>query len=345
MKLATFVMANGSAPQFGVALDDDSVIAFAASQRHRGTEHPELTELASYLEALPRSEEIARQLHAWAGTHRAEIGADVQPIRGVRFLPAVPRPPALIDFGLTPKHLRNSAATMLRYEFGPLLGRLAAVFVRRRLDRMAAAPVLPYYKGNHCEVIGDGDVTGWPAYTSYLDIEPELAIVAGTPAQPIAGFVILNDLSARDVQLPEMMGTGPARSKDFARGNGLGPFLVTPDEVPQPRRLAARVRIADAQGRERFVWQGSTAEYSHAPEAVIRYLHTVFVPPPGTVIGMGTVPDCTGLDNDRWLHPGDVVEITFDKLGTLRQRIPAQLPRLEKSRWPARPELARLAAD
>jgi 2-keto-4-pentenoate hydratase/2-oxohepta-3-ene-1,7-dioic acid hydratase in catechol pathway len=116
--------------------------------------------------------------------------------------------------------------------------------------------------------------------------------------------------------------------------------LVTPDEVPQPRRLAVRVRITDAAGRERFAWQGSSAEYSHSPEEVIRYLHTVFVPPPGTVIGMGTIPDCTGLDNDRWLLPGDAVEITFDALGTLRQQVPARLPRLERSRWPARPELA-----
>ncbi len=336
MRLATFIPAGESVPQFGVALDDGTVVAFATLQQRCDTTHPEVADVHAYLAALPRSEQVARTLHDWAISHRGELAAgELHDAPEVRFLAAIPKPATMIDFGLTPKHLKSSAATLLRYEYGAAVGGIAALVVKRRIDSMLASPVLLYYKCNHCEVIGDGDITGWPAYSSYVDIEPELAIVVGTPAQPIAGYTIFNDMSARDVQMAEMMGTGPARSKDFTHGNGIGPFLVTADTIPEPRALTVRVKVSD-----RFKWRGSTSEYSHSPQQVIDFLHTVFIPPPGTVIGMGTIPDCTGLDNDLWLQPGDLVEITFDELGTLRQQIPAEIPMLGKSRWPARPELA-----
>ena len=94
-----------------------------------------------------------------------------------------------------------------------------------------------YYKCNHNAVIGDNDTIHWPAYSSYLDIEPELAIVTGNEVMPIAGYTIFNDSSARDVQFWEMVGTGPARSKDFGHSKGLGPFIVTPDEIGDPLAL------------------------------------------------------------------------------------------------------------
>jgi hypothetical protein len=62
---------------------------------------------------------------------------------------------------------------------------------------------------------------------------------------------------------------------------------------------------------------------------------------PGTIVGMGTVPGCCGLDWDEWLLPGEVVEITFEKLGTLRQLIPVDIGPLEPSRWAMRPQLER----
>jgi 2-keto-4-pentenoate hydratase/2-oxohepta-3-ene-1,7-dioic acid hydratase in catechol pathway len=72
---------------------------------------------------------------------------------------------------------------------------------------------------------------------------------------------------------------------------------------------------------------------------VLEYLKTIFTPLPGTVIGMGTIPDCTGLDNDLWIKPGENIEITFDKLGTLRQKTPKDLGKIEPSRWANREEL------
>ena len=133
-----------------------------------------------------------------------------------------------------------------------------------------------------------------------------------------------------------MTGTGPARSKDFFNGNGLGPFLVTPDEIPDPLSLKVTVTIG-----ERFIWRGTTSEYVIHPEKVIEYVQTIFPFVPGVVLGMGTIPCCTGLDNDLWVNPGELIKITIDGLGTLHQRIPERPDVPEKSRWKRRPELFR----
>jgi len=204
----------------------------------------------------------------------------------------------------------------------------------KKIKKSAKSDVLFYYKGNHLTVIGDRDEIGWPAYTSYLDIEPELAIVIGKRSHKIAGYTIFNDASARDVQFPEMTALGPTRSKDFARGNGLGPYLVTADEIPDPLSLNVRVDVAG-----RYMWRGHTSEYSKTPEQVIAFCETIFPLAPGTVLGLGTVPGCTGLDNDLWILPGEMIRISFDGLGTLHQQAPEKIPKLEKSRWEQRPEL------
>jgi hypothetical protein len=239
-------------------------------------------------------------------------------------------PTAILDFGLTPKHLVDSARTLMRYEFGPIVGPIAAWFLARGIRRTAQSPVLPYFKENHHNLIGDGDEMGWPAYTSYLDIEPELAFVVGNGGC-IAGYTIWNDASARDVQFPEMLGTGPARAKDFARGNGLGPFLVTPDAVPEPRGLAVTAQIG-----ARMRWSGTTSEIRVPPEDVLAFLKSVFEPAPGTLVGLGTIPGTTGLDHDTWIEPGDEIAITIDGLGTLRQRVPAPPTNRAPSRWKSR---------
>lgn len=71
---------------------------------------------------------------------------------------------------------------------------------------------------------------------------------------------------------------------------------------------------------------------SASPEKAIEYLKTVFTPLPGIVIGRGTIPDCTGPDNDLWINPGKKIEIIFDKLGILRPNMPEALDKMEQSR-------------
>lgn len=330
MKLVNFQHAAGK-PQFGVVIDE-TVVSFKAAMTALGSISPELASMETYLANLPRSHELAKDVVS--GVNISEKIAHFS-MAEVRFLPPIPNPPALLDVGLSPRHLKNSALTLIKRESGRFAHAVLGPYIKRRFNKMLNSSDMPYCKCNHNAIIGDGDTMGWPKYTSYLDVEAELGIVFGTKEQPIAGYLIYNDVSARDVQMPEFRaGGGPARCKDFDNGQGIGPFLVTADEVPDPLALKVTVKIGD-----RFVWNGHTREYKDHPRDVVRHLQSVFTPLPGTIIGMGTVPDCCGLDNDEWLWPGDAVEISFSGLGTLHQQVPAAPADLEKSRWKARPEL------
>jgi 2-keto-4-pentenoate hydratase/2-oxohepta-3-ene-1,7-dioic acid hydratase in catechol pathway len=340
MKLVTFRTEKSAVNQFGLVLNE-KIYSFNSLMKHFKHRHTCLESIDAYLEDLPASYHLALELQDKILTGKNHVSSlrGLDPDR-VMILPPVPKPAALLDFGLSPRHLINSACTLFRHELPWPVNYIAWSVVRRRLKKIDTNRLL-YYKGNHNELIGHGETTHWPSYTSYLDIEPELAFVTGksnvrgqSPENVVAGYCILNDFSARDVQFPEMIGLGLARSKDFARGNGLGPVLVTPDEAGYPLSLAVTVSVG-----ERYVWKGTTAEYAAAPGDIIRFLEGVFTLRAGTVIGMGTVPGCCGLDNDRWLWPGDRIDITFDKLGTLTQYIPADIGVLQNSRWTHRQEL------
>lgn len=320
MKLATYTTPSSRGrARFG-AVVGDQVITFndaaATKTAARG-----LGSVESYLDGLPdtfgRAGEVLAGLTA---KRRDEIAV---PLHDVRLLPPLPKPAALLDCSVSPRHLRDSTATLLKHALPWRLGELIGPAAGALLGRPRHA--VRHYKGNHNSIIGDGDTIGWPSYTSYLDIEPELAMVTGTvPSgagpeqvrQALAGYVIYNDASARDVQLPEMFFTGPTSSKDFDSGNGIGPYLVTADEIPEPLALQVTVEITG-----RSPWRGSTAEYSHHPTVVLGQLAARRGLAAGTLVGMGTIPGCCGLDRDEWISPGDEISISFDGLGTLTQRV------------------------
>ena len=158
-------------------------------------------------------------------------------------------------------------------------------------------------------------------------------MVYGNARQPVAGWCIFNDVSARDVQAQEFIG-GFCLTKDMDQGNQLGPWLVTADEVGDPYALQVVVEV-DGQVR----YQGSTAEIDHKAEDVFAWLGFISSIEPGTVVGMGTIPDCTGLDHDDFVDPGAAIEIRFDQLGSLRCRFAEPTRKLLPSRWPVRPQL------
>ncbi len=311
-------------------LEDGRVYVFADILPGNGREYSELlSSPEAYLSHLPASYEAALTTR-----EKAIKEADGEDVGNVKLLAPLGNPAGLFDFGLTPRHLVNSARTMFRYEFGGFIGSIASFFVSRKIRKKAGEAELSYYKCNHQVISGPYDDIIWPNYTSYLDIEPELAFVTGTKEQRIAGYFIFNDISARDVQFPEMIGTGPARSKDFSASNCIGPYLLTADELPDPLGLNVKVEIGG-----RLVWTGSTSEYSRTPDVVFDFLSSVFNPSPGTIIGMGTIPGCTGMDNNQWILPGETVRIVFDKLGEMKQKVLPPMGKLLPSRWKRRPEL------
>jgi 2-keto-4-pentenoate hydratase/2-oxohepta-3-ene-1,7-dioic acid hydratase in catechol pathway len=337
MKLIRF-STQVEAPMFGVAVDNHA-LAFNTLQQRCGTNHAALRDSRAYLEGLPASAAQAQELAAWAQAHLAELPPEQRPLLdAVRLHPPV-EVAALFDFGLTPRHLANSVDVMTRYEAdnpqtAPLLQALRQMLLRPRVAPPPGQPErLSYYKSNLNAVCGDRETVPWPLYTSRLDIEPELAFVYGNAQQPVAGFCIFNDVSARDVQAAEILG-GFCLSKDMAKGNQLGPFLVTPDEVGNAYALAVTVTV-DGQPR----YRGNTSELSHKAEDVIAWMNLICPLQPGTVVGMGTIPDCTGLDGDDFVDPGAQIAITFERLGTLHCRLAEPTRTLMPSRWPLRPAL------
>ena len=162
---------------------------------------------------------------AWLGGEGREPTGTVHPPDAVRLLAPVPEPPSVRDF----------------YAFE---GHVAAGWRRRGADipeHWYAEPV--FYFSNPASIHGPGEPVQRPAGTRMLDFELEIAAVVGAGCE-LAGFTLMNDWSARDLQRREMtVLLGPSKAKDFA--TSLGPWLVTPDELPlRDGRLQLEARPA-----------------------------------------------------------------------------------------------------
>jgi len=217
------------------------------------------------------------------------------------------RPRTLRDFLAFEGHLKNAL---------PRLGRPIP-------DEWYEVPA--YYKGLPDTVIGPEDEIPWPSWTEKLDHELELAAVIGTTVKDVApadaarcifGYTIWNDMSARDVQTRELpVGMGPAKAKDWDGSNVLGPCLVTADEL-DASDLAMRVRVNGEQ------WGEDTSAHMHHTFAdMIAYASRSQTLYPGEVLGSGTAAGGSGMELDRWLAPGDVVELEVEGIGVLSNRI------------------------
>ena len=184
------------------------------------------------------------------------------------------------------------------------------------------APV--YYKGNHRAIVGPDAELPWPSFSERLDFELEMACVLGVHArdltgeaanQAIFGYTIMNDWSARDVQRDEMaMRLGPSKSKDFA--TSLGPCIATADELDPRNGLTM---IARVNGE---VWCEASTDAMHWTfPKMIEHVSRGEDVWPGDVYGSGTPFGGCGLDLDRWLAGGDIVELEIEGIGVLRNRV------------------------
>lgn len=181
-----------------------------------------------------------------------------------------------------------------------------------------------YYKSGHWSIIGPEEDVNWPSFTEEFDYELELAIVIGKKGrnikaenarQYIAGYTIMNDFSARDIQRKEMkVRLGPAKGKDFA--TGFGPVLVTPDEIGDPYNLKMTAAINGE------IWsEGNSGSIYHSFEKMIAFASMDETLYPGDIIGSGTVGTGCGLELDRRLKPGDTMELEIEKIGILRNKV------------------------
>lgn len=208
-----------------------------------------------------------------------------------------------------------------------------------------------FYFTNHNAVQGPGDVFCMPDHFNKLDFELEAAIVVGKKGRNIkaeeadeyiAGYLIMNDMSARTLQMEEMMlNLGPAKGKDFS--TVIGPYLVTPDEL-EPYKIPAKPgHVGNSYDLSMKCWvngkllsEGNMGQMDWTfAEILERCAYGVDILP-GDVIGSGTVgTGCllelngTGLLNDpnypvQWLKEGDEVVMEITGLGRLENTIKAE---------------------
>jgi 2-keto-4-pentenoate hydratase/2-oxohepta-3-ene-1,7-dioic acid hydratase in catechol pathway len=157
--------------------------------------------------------------------------------------------------------------------------------------------------------------------STQVDYEGELAIVLGRECRNatrenalshVLGYTCANDISARDWQ-KDRGGSQWCRGKSFDTFCPLGPWIATPESIPDPNTLLLTTRV-----NGEVLQDSSTADMIFDVADLIVFLSGDTTLPPGTVILTGT-PEGVGMGRDpqRWLHPGDTVSVTIGRIGTL----------------------------
>jgi fumarylacetoacetate (FAA) hydrolase len=251
----------------------------------------------------------ASSMLAWLRDEGRERTGRTHATDAVTLLAPVPEPPSVRDFYAFERHV-------------------AAGWRRRDAEIPGYWYEAPaFYFSNPASIHGPGEDVRRPGSVAMLDFELEIAAVVGAGAQ-IAGFTLMNDWSARDVQAREVtIGLGPHKAKDFA--TSLGPWLGTPDELPYREgrlRLEARVTV---NGRELARCDASEQHFSW-PQLLEHAARDTRLRP-GDVLGSGTLAGGCLLElgpqdfgdgrGERWIEPGDVVALDAEGLGTLETAV------------------------
>jgi fumarylacetoacetate (FAA) hydrolase len=268
-----------------------------ASLRRGGVAEVDPDEDALHVLAAP-------SMLAWlAGEGRGRTGETLA-LDGTPLAAPVPEPPSFRDFYAFEGHATTGAA-------------LRGVELARHWYEQ---PV--FYFSNPASIAGPGEPVARPVGSVRLDFELEIAAIVGGDGA-IAGFTLLNDWSARDLQRAEMaVGLGPAKGKDFA--TSLGPWLVTPDELPlsEDGRLRLEATVTH-NGRE--LTRTDAGEQYHAWPALLEQAARGTRLRPGDLLGSGTLnrgcllellAASDGADR-RWVEPGDTVVLEAEGLGRL----------------------------
>lgn len=299
----------------------EGLIAFDAP-RERWCLVPGWTDLVAFLGA----DEAARDAAAVAVA--ADDAVVVDPAAaGIPF-----QPRSIRAFMLWEPHVTASSRMLVKHFFPRAMWHAVSLFEKsgrtfpklKPNKRFWEAPT--FYFANHTMVIGDGDVMWWPSHTEVLDFELELALVLKSPlidATPeeaeraIGGWLVMNDWSARDVQADDARRNifGPViKAKTFA--NSIGCDVVTPDELGDWTAASGRVRV-DGE-----LWcEGKTADPAHSIGEMLAFASQGELLDAGDVISTGTMPGCCGLELERWVQPGQTVELEIDGVGSVTNEI------------------------
>ncbi|MFD1625975.1 fumarylacetoacetate hydrolase family protein [Azospirillum griseum] len=323
MRLVTFTPAGrADGPQrVGALIDGDTrVVDLTAATAGDADFASMLALIAAGEDALGR----ARDCVAAAQRGRAD---DLLDRAAVRLAAPVPKPESIRDWACFPQHMLNMMQRDYRRRAAKEVDPEAAFqrFVDQGLLKLPADYYeLPrFHACNRHAVIGPEDDIEWPSFSEQMDFELEFGFYIGKRGKDIPydqarsyifGYTVFNDLSARDMQAREARFGG--KSKEFDTGNVMGPCLVTADEIPDPYNLRM---IARVNGE---VWCNSSSNtMGRTFEQVIAHMSESTTLYPGDFFGSGTVGTGCGMENDRYLNDGDVIELEVDGIGILRNRI------------------------
>tara|TARA_R110002124_G_scaffold11573_4_gene54806 strand:+ start:10366 stop:11295 length:930 start_codon:yes stop_codon:yes gene_type:complete len=304
MKLVTFENSVGAE---AIGILDGEKIAVLDRDAHRA--------FGSMLALIEGGDE------ALEAAAKARAGSSMIDLSSVRLRAPLPVPVQMRDCLTFEKHLRQCRSTMSKIDpnaqdLEPEDVQLAQVWYDQ--------PV--YYKGNRFSVSGMEDEILWPKGETRLDYELELGMITSKGGMNIAkadgqdhvfGFLIFNDFSARDHQMLEMGGgLGPAKGKDWKTANAMGPCIVTKDEIGDGSGLEMVARV---NGEE---WsRGNSSTMQHSFARILEHVSRDEEVRAGEFFGSGTVGGGCGLEMNRFLSPGDVVELEIEGIGLLRNTI------------------------
>jgi len=301
MKLCQFQAAGGGR-RVGV-LDGDAVIDITAPRAGAGS----VLELVLTGKTATGIERLARQLsraprrprHAWAALDRAPKG------RGAGLLPPID-PPEVWGAGIT---YRRSREYYSEHDTGQAhRGKGIYDYVYE-----AERPEL-FYKGSAARSVGPYGAVGLRGDSKLTVVEAELAVVIGVGGR-IVGYTVGNDMSAWDIERENPLFL--PQSKIFQGSFGFGPVIATPASIPDAHALPIHC-VIERGGRTLWEGRASTGDLKRRVEELVDWLQRYNPVPAGSVLSTGTgilVPD------EHALAPGDVVTITIDGIGTLRNPV------------------------
>ncbi|WP_067692470.1 fumarylacetoacetate hydrolase family protein [Nocardia jejuensis] len=240
-------------------------------------------------------------------------------------------PVSFRDFMIFEQHAVDAARGLAR-RFLPAVSRVAAAY--ETVTRHTFPAFRPhalwyrqpiYYMSNALTIVPSGVPVTAPAYTQALDFELELGVVLGAPlrdatveqaAAAIAAVVVINDFSARDVQLAEMRsGFGPQRAKHFLTSMS-GTAAAGPALADRLDRLTATVAI-----NGETVARTGTHDARYSMAQAIAHVSCGEQLYPGELLSSGTLPGGSGMELGRWLAPGDHLRLEIEGVGIIEHDI------------------------
>lgn len=321
MKLVTYL--NNNSPKLGIIVND---LIFDVNAQNNALPNNMLTLLNQEERGMDALRELERNIK------EGKIVENGISFSQAQLLAPVPQPTSCRD-GYA---FRQHVAAARRNRGVPMI------------PEFDSYPIM--YFTNHNAVQGPGEVWCMPDHFQKLDFELEVAAIIGKKGRNIsadkadayiAGYTIMNDMSARTLQMEEMLlNLGPAKGKDFS--TVIGPYMITPDELESYKVAAKAEHVGNNYNLDMKCWvngievsSGNVADMDWTFAEIIErcaYGVDIF---PGDVIGSGTVgTGCflelngTGLLNDKnykvqWLQPNDIVEMEITGLGKLSNTIKA----------------------